>query len=75
MAEDDDGLGKGFWWRMMGILFLIGIGAFLAFVFISGAFFRFGIIGGLIVVCVVLLGLSWMYDRRQAKKDAEYGDL
>ena len=42
-------------------------------VFISGALMRWGFIGGFIVVGAVLLGVAWLYDKRETKKNAEWG--
>jgi 4-hydroxybenzoate polyprenyltransferase len=68
---DDDGISGRDWLRMFGILFGIGVAVVLGFIFISNALFKWGFIGGFIVIGAVLLLFAWIYDRRQARKDEE----
>jgi hypothetical protein len=69
----EEGFGTGTWVKMFAILIGVGIAIILTFVFISGALARWGIIGGFIVVGAVLLVGAWLYDKREAKKEAEWG--
>jgi hypothetical protein len=73
MAMDDGSLGGRVWLKMFAILVGVGIAVILVFVFISGALARWGFIGGFIVVGAVLLGAAWLYDKRETKKNAEWG--
>jgi hypothetical protein len=40
----------------------------IAFVLISSAFFRWGILGAFAFFSLLALGFSWYYDRRQQSK-------
>jgi len=74
MAMDDGSLGGREWLKMFGILVGVGVAVVLGFIFISNALFKWGFIGGFIVIGAVLLVFAWFYDRRQAKLDAEWGE-
>ena len=71
--EDDGSFGTGFWLKVFGTVIGIGIAIFLILIFIHGMFARWGFIGGMIVLAVVLIVISWISDKRDAKKDREYG--
>jgi hypothetical protein len=70
---DDDSMGGRFWLKYFAILIAVAVAVILCLVFISGAFARWGIIGGFIVLGAVLLVGAWFYDKREAKQDAEWG--
>jgi len=73
MAYDDGSMGGRQWLGLFGILLGVGVAVVLGFILISNALFKWGFIGGFIVIGIVLLLFAWIYDRRQAKKDAEWG--
>jgi 4-hydroxybenzoate polyprenyltransferase len=73
MAMDDGSFTGRTWLKMFAILIGVGIAVILVFTFISRAIFRWGFIGGFIVIGAVLLLLAWLYDKREAKKNAEWG--
>ena len=73
MAMDDGSLGGRTWLKMFGILIAIGIAVILVFVFISNSIAKWGFLGGFLVIGAVLLLLAWLYDKREAKKNAEWG--
>ena len=45
----------------------------LVFVFIGNSIAKWGFFGGFIVIGVVLLFGAWLFDKREAKKNAEWG--
>jgi Flp pilus assembly protein TadB len=69
---DDDGLGAGFWLKMIGVIFAIGIGGLVLFVFIGAAWYAWGLLGMFVFVVGVLALVAWIYDRQHAKR---YEDL
>ena len=62
--DDDEGLGAGFWWKMVGLVVLGGIAAALFFVFISEAWVRWGGLGVIILTFLIIGALSYFHDRR-----------
>jgi uncharacterized membrane protein HdeD (DUF308 family) len=60
-------LGKSFYAKMVAGIFVIGIGLFLGFLLFDRAVYRFGIIGGTVLVVGILLLIAYVYDRKQAK--------
>ena len=68
----DDGLGRGFWLKFVGLLLLGAIAAILVFVLIADAWYRWGFFGGILVVGALLLGVAYISDRRSQKR---YEDL
>jgi 4-hydroxybenzoate polyprenyltransferase len=73
MAMDDGSLGGRTWLKMFGILLAVGIAVILVLVFISNSIAKWGFFGGFLVIGAVLLLLAWLYDKREAKKNAEWG--
>ena len=73
MAMDDGSFGGRTWLKMFAILIGIGIAVILVFVFISNSIAKWGFLGGFIVIGAVLLVLAWLFDKREAKKNAEWG--
>jgi 4-hydroxybenzoate polyprenyltransferase len=72
---DEDGFGAGTWVKMFAVLIGVGVAVFLTFVLATDALLRWGFIGGFVVIGVVLLLAAWLYDKRERKKDAEWGLL
>jgi hypothetical protein len=73
MAMDDGSLGGRTWLKMFAILIPVAIAVILVFIFIKNAIIRWGFLGAFIAIGVVLLLFGWLYDRREAKKNAEWG--
>jgi hypothetical protein len=67
MAAGDDGLGGTFWLGLVGACIALGIGLLVGFAVIDRAAYRWGFIGALAVLAVVLLVFGWIYDRRQIR--------
>jgi uncharacterized membrane protein HdeD (DUF308 family) len=67
----DEGLGGKFWFGVIGVILACAVGAVLIFVLVSGALFRWGLIGVFVVFGGLLLLWSWYYDR---KKKKEWGE-
>jgi hypothetical protein len=64
----DDGLGGGFWLKMIGVLLLVAIGAILVFVLIANAWARWGLVGGMVFFGAVLLLIAYIGDRRSQRQ-------
>ena len=69
---DDEGLGASFWLKTIGVVFAIGIGGLILFVFIGAAWYAWGLLGMFVFVVGVLALVAWIYDRQHAKR---YEDL
>lgn len=67
-----DELGTGFWLKMIGVIFAIGIGGLIVFLIIGWAWYAWGFLGAFIFVAAVLALISWIYDRSHARR---YDDL
>jgi Flp pilus assembly protein TadB len=61
-------MGGRFWLGLIAAIIGIGIAVGIAFVVISSAFFRWGILGAFVFFAALALGFSWYYDRRQQKR-------
>ncbi len=70
---DDGSLGRGFWLKAAGILLGFCLAVLLSLLLISAVFVRWGLIGGLAVLSVLLLLGAWLYDRREARQNREAG--
>jgi hypothetical protein len=68
----DEELGAGFWLKMIGVIFAIGIGGLIAFLIIGWAWYAWGFIGAFIFVVAVLALVAWLMDRSRARR---YDDL
>jgi hypothetical protein len=68
----DEGLGAGFWLKMIGLILLGGVAAVLMFLLIDAAWYRWGALGALLFFFLVLIGLAYVSDRRSQK---QYEDL
>jgi hypothetical protein len=67
-----DELGAGFWLKLVGLAFAVGIGAALLFLLVNAAWVRWGGLGALLFFSGLLLAYGYIYDRRHAKA---YADL
>jgi hypothetical protein len=63
-SDTEDGLGFGFYAKLAGLILVIGIGVFIAFLIFARAIFAWGFLGAFLVVAIVLLAFGWLYDRR-----------
>ena len=70
--DDDDELGGRFWLGVAGL----AVGAVciaLIVMIIFGAFWsRWGLLGALIAFFIVLLGIGWLWDKREKHRRAGY---
>ncbi len=71
--EDDGSFGAGFWLKVFGTILGVGLAIALILLFMGNVFARWGLIGGMLVFGAILLVLSWISDKRDAKKDREFG--
>jgi len=63
-----EGMGKAFYLKIVGIVLGVGIVAFLGFLLFSRAVYRFGLIGGVVIVAGILMLIAWRYDTKQHHK-------
>jgi hypothetical protein len=66
-----DELGAGFWFKIMGLVLAVGVGAALLFLFVGAAWARWGGLGALLFFFAVACAYGYIYDRRHAKKYEE----
>ena len=71
---DDGSLGSGFVVKLIAAVIGITIAALLSLVFVSNVFAKWGLIGGAVVLCAILLFAGWLFDRREARQDREFGN-
>ncbi len=69
--EDDDGLGKGFWKKLLGAVFLGGIVAAIVFLLIGVVWYAWGFLATLVVAGLVTYGIWYVVDRRRRKQYEE----
>jgi hypothetical protein len=48
----------------------IALGAYLIFALIGWAWYAWGLFGMLLVLGVALIGVAWLFDRREARRRA-----
>lgn len=68
MNNDSEGLGFGFYAKLVGLCLGIGIIAFVILLLIARAAYAWGFLAAFLVFSLVLLGIAWFYDRRQASR-------
>jgi hypothetical protein len=71
MADDETGLGFGFYAKFAGIMAAIGIAVWIFVLIISRAIYAWGLLGMFLALTVVLLGIGWFVDRREAEKRSQ----
>lgn len=60
-----DGLGRGFWLKLIGGVIVLGIGLFVVFLLVDRLIWGFGFLGGLLIAAAILLFIAWRYDKHQ----------
>jgi hypothetical protein len=68
----DEGLGAGFWFKIIGLVIACGIGAALLFLLVNAAWYRWGGFGAMMFFFALLLGYAYIHDRREVKS---YGSI
>jgi hypothetical protein len=63
----EEGLGAGFWFKVIGAIIACGIGAMLLFLLINGAWYRWGGLGTLVIFFGIILTWAYFHDRKQVK--------
>jgi high-affinity Fe2+/Pb2+ permease len=64
----DEGLGKRFWLKTVGLVIGCGILILISWFLISSLVFRFGLIAALVVVFVVAGLIAHHYDTKQQRR-------
>jgi hypothetical protein len=59
-------LGKGFWWRLVGIVIGLGVLGFLGFLIFDRLIWRFGAIGALVIIFGILMVIAYRSDPEEA---------
>jgi len=68
---EEDGLGAGFYLKMMGGILAIGVGGLILMLIFTKAVYAWGFLGAFIAFAAVLLAIAWVHDRRAVKKYEE----
>ena len=68
MNNDSEGLGFGFYAKLVGLCLGIGLIAFVILLVLARAVFAWGFLAAFLVFSLVLLGIAAIYDRRQANR-------
>jgi hypothetical protein len=63
-----DGLGAGFWLKVIGAVLAFGLGGMILFLLIGMAWYAWGALGALIFCFVLIAAAGWLYDRAHAKQ-------
>jgi len=71
MSEEDNGLGRTFWLKTVGLVIGCGIGILVSWFLISSLVFRFGLIAALVIVFGIAGLVAHHYD---TKKQRQYMD-
>jgi membrane protein implicated in regulation of membrane protease activity len=65
--NDEEGLGFGFYAKLVGICLAVGLAAFVILLLIARAAYAWGFLGAFAIFSLILLAIAWIYDRRQAR--------
>ena len=65
---EDEGPGFKFWASLFGVVIVGSIVALILMLIFTRAVYAWGVFGVLIAFSILLLGVAWIYDRRQAKR-------
>ncbi len=69
MSESDsEGPPARFWLKVIGVVCLFGIGSFIVMWLVARAAYAWGVLGAFVFVIVVLMGVAWLFDRRNMKR-------
>jgi hypothetical protein len=71
MADDEQGLGFGFYAKFAGAMLAIGIAVWIFVLIISRAIYAWGLLGMFLALTAVLLGIGWFIDRRDAQRRSQ----
>ncbi len=61
-----DELGKGFWWKTVGIVIGLGVLGLIGWVIFDALVWRFGAIGALVVVFGILMVFAYRSDKKSS---------
>lgn len=68
---DSSDLSWKFWAAFVGVVLLGGIGLLISFMIFGAVWANWGFLGAVIVLCAVLLGIAYVFDRRHARPAEE----
>jgi hypothetical protein len=58
-------LGKGFWWKTVGLVIGLGVLGLLGFLVFNGLVWRFGAFGALVIIFGILMLVAYRSDRKK----------
>jgi Flp pilus assembly protein TadB len=64
-------MGAKFWFGFIGATLALGLAGLILFLLIDAAWYRWGFLGGFLLIAAVLLVIAWILDRRTQKRYAE----
>ena len=64
----DEGLGKRFWLKTVGLVIGCGVAIVICWFLISGLVFRFGLIAALVIVFAIAGLIAHHYDSKQQRR-------
>ena len=64
-------MGAKFWLAFIGATIALGLAGLILFLLIDAAWYRWGFLGGFLLIAAILLVIAWILDRRTAKRYAE----
>jgi NhaP-type Na+/H+ and K+/H+ antiporter len=67
----DAGMGGSFWLKVFGVLVLGGIAAMLVFLLFEAVWYRWSLLGAIVVFTGVLLLIAYIGDRRSQRRYEE----
>jgi hypothetical protein len=65
---EGEGLGAGFWLKLVAVVLACGLAGLLLFLLLSRAAYRWGFLGGFLALALLLLLAGWIWDRRNSRK-------
>lgn len=72
-VNDDNDMGGGkFWLLIIGGAIGCAVVGVIGLLLIGAAWARWGFLGMFLLLSVILLGIGWIFDRREAKRRGSY---
>ena len=66
--DDEKGLGAGLWLKIIGIGIAAVVAALVLLFILGRAWYAWGFFGAFLAFGVVLIGIGWIYDRREKNR-------
>ena len=72
VLNDDEGLGRSFWFKFFAVLIGGAIAALIGFMLFGWLWASVGFLGGILLMIGVALAFGYFYDRREVKRRQEW---